>query len=63
MMTQEQEKYKITQERDEVKREVQDLKTRRDKIMDVVKDNHFNNRNNNDERSKWIVDEDSINFV
>lgn len=30
--------------------------------MDIMKENQFANRQLQDERSKWIVDEDSMNY-
>ena len=59
---QEQEKQKITNERDFVKREVEDLKVKKSRIMDIMKENQYANRHQQDERSKWIVDEDSLHY-
>ena len=58
----EQERQKITVERDDVKREVQNLKDKRDKFMNIMKDLQQNTLLHEDDRSKWIADEESMNF-
>jgi hypothetical protein len=62
MMTQEQEKEQFKFERDQVKMEVEDLKIRRDRMMDLVKESQYANRHQQDEKSKWIVEDDSLNL-
>ena len=58
----EHERQKITVERDDVKREVKDLKDKRERFMNIMKDLQQNTLVQEDDRSKWIADEESMNF-
>mmetsp|Transcript_23053 Transcript_23053/g.20472 ORF Transcript_23053/g.20472 Transcript_23053/m.20472 type:complete len:286 (+) Transcript_23053:27-884(+) len=53
---------KFENEKEENKKDVAEISLHRDRLMDIMKDQQYVNKNQNDERNKWILEEDSINY-